>query len=167
MIKVCYNHLYLFIWWIWDFDDLCHEIITELKKKYPHIKWVYICEDYKFISRPHKRPKWLKDKDYEAFEYYEMKYTGFYKRIYFRNCEIIDHSDYCVFCVDENSEHLEAIKALKHAKRKKKEIVNILQIVWGIWYLCYTKKYAVKWNKIYKNTTNCWADFWNKLLILW
>lgn len=123
------NIYIFFIWWIWDFDDLCHEIITELKKKYPHIKRVYICEDYKFISRPHKRPKWLKDEDYEAFKYYEMKYTGFYKRIYFRNCEIIDHSDYCVFCVDENSEHLEAIKALKHAKRKKKEIVNIFQTV--------------------------------------
>lgn len=99
-----------------DFDNFCHEIISELKKKYTRIKRVYICEDYKFISRPHKRPKWLKDEDYEAFEYYEMKYTGFYKRIYFRNCEIIDHSDYCVFCVDENSEHLEAIKALKYAK---------------------------------------------------
>lgn len=77
---------------------------------------------FNMIIRPHKRPRWLKDKDYEAFEYYEMKYTGFYKRIYFCNCEIIDHSDYCVFCVDENSKHLEAIKALKHSKRKRKRL---------------------------------------------
>lgn len=41
-----------------------------------------------------------------------MKYTGFYSRIYFRNCEIINHSDFCVFCVDETAEYSGAKKAL-------------------------------------------------------
>lgn len=50
--------------------------------------------------------------------------TGFYQRIYFRNCEIIDHSDYCVFCVDENAEYSGALKALQYAKKKHKEIIN-------------------------------------------
>lgn len=110
------------------FDDFCHQIITELKKKYPHIKRVYVCEDYKFISRPYKRPKWLKDEDYEAFEYYEMKYTGFYKRIYFRNCEIIDHSDYCIFFADKNMENSGAVKALKYAQQKNKTIINLFEV---------------------------------------
>ena len=110
-----------------DFDDFAHKVVTKLKEKYPFIKRVYICEDYKFISRPHKRPKWLKDEDYEVFEYFDMRYTGFYQRIYFRNCEIIDHSDYCVFCVDETAEYSGAKKALEYAKRKKKEIKNVFQ----------------------------------------
>ena len=108
-----------------DFDEFAHKVATKLKEKYPYIKRVYICEDYKFISRPHKRPIWLKDEYYEVFEYFDMRYTGFYQRIYFRNCEIIDHSDYCVFCVDENAEYSGAKKALEYARRKHKEIINI------------------------------------------
>ena len=106
------KNIYIFLFGgFGDFDDFCHEIITELKKKYPHIKRVYVCEFYKYIEKPSKRPAWIKDEDYEAFEYYEMSYTGFYKRIYFRNCEIIDHSDFCVFCVDETIEYSGAKKA--------------------------------------------------------
>ena len=71
------------------------------------------------------RSRWLKDENYEAFDYFDMKYTGFYSRIYFRNCEIIDHSDYCVFCVDENADNSGALKALKYAKKKKKTLTNI------------------------------------------
>ena len=51
------------------------------KKKYTRIKRVYVCEFYKYIEKPSKRPKWLKDEDYEVFEYFDMRYTGFYKRI--------------------------------------------------------------------------------------
>lgn len=108
-----------------DFDSLCHEIVTELKEKYPHIQRVYVFDDYKYISRPRKRPKWLKDEDYESFEYFDMSYTGFYKRIFFRNCEIINHSDICVFYVDTSKTKSGALKALEYAKRKKKEIINV------------------------------------------
>ena len=108
-----------------DFDDFAHKVVTKLKEKYPFIKRVYIYEDYKFISKPSKRPVWLKDEDYEAFKYFVMRYSGFYQRIYFRNCEIIDHSDYCVFCVDETAEYSGAKKALEYAKRKKKVFVNV------------------------------------------
>ena len=120
------KNIYIFLFGGFDdFDDLAHKVATKLKEKYPFIKRVYICEDYEFISRPHKRPKWLKDEDYEVFEYFDMRYTGFYQRIYFRNCEIIDHNNYCVFCVDENVEYSGAKEALEYAKRKKKEIINI------------------------------------------
>lgn len=54
-----------------------------------------------------------------------MKYTGFYSRIYFRNCEIINHSDFCVFCVDETAEYSGAKKALEYARKKKKETINV------------------------------------------
>ena len=91
------------------------------KKKYTRIKRVYVCEFYKYIEKPSKRPKWLKDEDYEVFEYFDMRYTGFYQRIYFRNCEIIDHSDYCVFCVDETVEYSGAKKHLNMQKGKRKK----------------------------------------------
>ena len=108
-----------------EFDDLCHRIITELKEKYSYIKRVYVCEDYKFIDRPQKRPKWLTNNDYEEFTYFNMRYTGFYQRIYFRNCEIINNSVYCVFYVDINKKYSGAKKALEYAIKKKKEYVNM------------------------------------------
>lgn len=111
-----------------NFDALCHTIITNLKQKYPHIKRIYVCEDYKFIDRPHKRPAWLKKEYYEDFVYFHMRYTGFYKRIYFRNCEIINNSDFCVFYVDEGRQHSGALKALQYAKRKKKTLINLFNI---------------------------------------
>ena len=107
-----------------DLYNLFEDFIINKKVGIFNIKRVYICEDYKFISRPQKRPKWLKDEDYETFEYFDMEYTGFYSRIYFRNCEIIDHSDYCVFCIDENAEYSGALKALQYAKKNHKEIIN-------------------------------------------
>ena len=104
-----------------DFDDLAHKVASKLKEKYPFIKRVYICEDYKFISRPHKRPKWLKDEDYEEITYLDLNFDYWYSRIYYRNCGIIDHSDYCVFCVDETVEYSGAKKHLNMQKGKRKK----------------------------------------------
>ena len=103
-----------------EFDDLCYRIITELKQNYPHIKRIYVCEDYKYIDRPQKRPKWLTQEDYEEFTYYETRYTGFYQRIYFRNIEIINNSNFCVFYVDVNKNYSGAKKVLEYAIKKKK-----------------------------------------------
>lgn len=107
-----------------DFDDLCYKVVTELKTKYPFIKRVYVFEDYKFINRPQKRPQWFHAEDYEALEYFETVYTGFTKRIYFRNCEIIDRSDVVVFYVN-HTENSGAYKAIQYATRKKKLIFNV------------------------------------------
>ena len=123
-----------------NFDDFCHEVVTDLKEKYTFIKRVYICEDYRFVARPSKRPAWLKDEDFEEFDYYAMRYTGFYQRIYFRNLEIIEHSDFCVFYVDENRQNSGAGKALEYAKRKKKVLINVFEMLeknklknWPFW----------------------------------
>lgn len=72
-------------------------------------------------QRLSKRPKWLKDEDYEAFECFDMRYTGFYQRIYFRNCEIIDHSDYCVFMLTKLSNIPVQKKHLNMQKGKRKK----------------------------------------------
>ena len=33
-----------------QFDDLCHNIVTELKEKYPHIKRIYVGAEFPFID---------------------------------------------------------------------------------------------------------------------
>ena len=37
-----------------DFDDLCYEIVTELKEKHPHIKRVYVRAEYPFIDESYR-----------------------------------------------------------------------------------------------------------------
>lgn len=109
-----------------DFDELCNKLVKTLQKTYTHIKRVYVCDDYKYIERPRKRPLWLNADDYDDLVYFDIVYTGFYKRIYFRNLEIIDHSDYCVFYII-HSNNSGAYKVLQYAIRRKKEIIDVLK----------------------------------------
>ena len=66
----------------------------------------------------------LTKKDYEEFIYLDMRYTGFYQRIYFRNIEMIEQSDFILFYVN-NTENSNAYKTMQYAKRKKKTFINI------------------------------------------
>ena len=105
------------------FDNLCHEIITELKNKYSHVKRVFCLSDVRHL-RPSKRPRWLKEEDYEDFIYWNLDFDWWYQRIYYRNCATIDHSDVVVFYVEER-EDSGAYKAFKYAQKKKKETINL------------------------------------------
>ena len=118
------NFVIFFFGGFGEFDNLCHEIVTELKNKYSFVKRIYVCEDYNFVDRPHKRPKWLAKEDYEEFIYLDMRYTRFYQRIYFRNIEMIEQSDFILFYVI-NTENSGAYKTMQYAKRKKKTFINI------------------------------------------
>ena len=108
------------------FDDLCWQIITELKQIYPHIQRVFCLSDPRH-QRISKRPKWLKSEDYEQIIYLDLDFDWWYQRIYFRNVEIINQSDYIVFYVI-NTNGSGANKALQYAKKKKKSFENIAQI---------------------------------------
>ena len=107
------------------FDDLCHKIISELKKKYPHIQRIFCLSDPRHL-RINKRPKWLKSEDYEEFVYLDLEFDWWYKRIYYRNCAMIDKSDIILFYVEER-ENSGAYKAFKYAKQKKKQIINLFE----------------------------------------
>lgn len=113
-----------------DFDEICYCVISKLKLKYNHIKRVFVCDDYKYIFRPQKRPYWLDAERYEELTYFEMQYNGFYKRIYFRNCEIINNSDYVVFYVNHTNQS-GAYKAMQYALKNKKKIFNICDNIKG------------------------------------
>ena len=110
-----------------EFDDLCHKVISKLKITYPQIQRIFCLSDPRH-QRISKRPKWLKDEDYEEFIYLDLDFDYWYQRIYYRNCAMIDRSDIIVFYVEER-ENSGAYKAYKYAKQKKKSIVNILNTI--------------------------------------
>ena len=36
------------------FNDLCYELVTEIKEKYPHIKRIYVRAEYPYINEDYK-----------------------------------------------------------------------------------------------------------------
>ena len=105
------------------FDDLCYKIVSSLKETYPQIKRIFCLYDRTHLN-PLKLPKWIKEKEYEELIYLEPRFNGWYKRIYFRNLEMIDFSDLAIFYVKENP-NSGAYKTFKYALRKKKNIINL------------------------------------------
>lgn len=80
------------------FNDLCHEIVTDIKEKHPHIKRVYVRAEYPYIDDSYK--EYLL-KDYED-TYYPNKIIGAGKATYVeRNCEMINNSRFCIIYYDE------------------------------------------------------------------
>ena len=81
------------------FDDLCHKTVTNLKRKYMHIKRIYVRAEYPYIDENYR--SYL----LESYEdtYYPERIVNAGKAVYVeRNFEIIDKSDVCVFYYDEN-----------------------------------------------------------------
>lgn len=82
-----------------QFDKLCLQVVTELKKKHPHIRRIYVRAEFPYI-----------DEDYTAYllkrydhTYYPELMINAGKAAYVeRNCEMIDNSNYCVIYYDEN-----------------------------------------------------------------
>ena len=109
-----------------EFDELCHKAVSRMKEKYPMIKRVYCLIEEKHLIA-HKRPKYLRAEDYEEFTYFSPSFDYWYKRIYYRNCEMIEKSDYVIFYA-ENRKDSGAYKALKYATKCKKECINIFDL---------------------------------------
>ena len=106
-----------------EFDELCYNIISRLKVKYPKLKRIYCVHDEKYLLE-RKRPAYLGAMHYEEFIYLPLPFDYWYTSIYYRNCEMIERSDYIIFYA-ENRKDSGAYKALKYAKRHKKEYVNL------------------------------------------
>ncbi len=76
-----------------EFDDLCHEVVSDLKEKYSHIKRVYVRAEYPEISNEYE--KYLL-KSYEE-TYFPKKALNAGKAVYVeRNYEMIDNSYICI-----------------------------------------------------------------------
>ena len=108
------------------FNDLCHEIVTQIKEKYPHIKRIYVRAEYQNIDETYKA--YLLE-NYED-TYYPEKIIGAGKVAYVeRNYEMINKSRFCIFYYDE--QNAPTIRksgtkiAFDYAVKQKKEIIRI------------------------------------------
>ena len=108
-----------------QFDDLCYDIVTEIKKKYPHIKRIFVRAEYPYI-----------DESYEAYllESYEDTYfpksvLGAGKASYVkRNCEMIENSRFCIVYYKKDYSRKGRKSGTKiafdYAEKKKKTIIR-------------------------------------------
>lgn len=109
-----------------SFDALCLEIVTKIKEENPNlpIKRIYCVAQERFLR---KRVRYFKREDYDEITYLTPSFDGWYKSIYFRNCAMIDKSEFIIFYAEQR-EQSGAYKAYKYAKRKKdKEIINLFE----------------------------------------
>ena len=107
-----------------DFDFFCYEIVTEIKNKNPNLnlKRVYCVSQEKYL---YKKVRYFNREDYDDVIFLMPKFDGWYKSIYFRNCAMIDQSDFIIFYA-ENRENSGAYKAYKYAKNKSnKQVINL------------------------------------------
>jgi uncharacterized phage-like protein YoqJ len=111
------------------FDDLCHELVTKLKEKHPHIKRIYVRAEYPCISDHYKN--YLLD-SYED-TYYPERIIGSGRAIYVeRNYEMINKSHFCIVYYDEQkapTTRKSGTKiALDYAIKQNKKIINVASI---------------------------------------
>ena len=112
-----------------EFDNLCHEAVSELKEKYPHVKRIYVRAEYPFINESYTA---YLLKSYDE-TYYPEKLHGAGKAAYVeRNYEMIDKSKFCIVYYDEPNAPTTRKSgtkiALDYAIKKGKQIINITSL---------------------------------------
>ncbi|MBQ7090866.1 MAG: DUF1273 family protein [Clostridia bacterium] len=104
------------------FNDLCLEIVTKMKEKYPHIKRIYVRAEYPYIDERYKR---YLLQDYEDTYYPEKILHAGKARYIERNYEMMDQSTVCVFFYDEKAATPKSGTkiALDYASKHQKQII--------------------------------------------
>ena len=106
------------------FNDLCHELVTKIKEKYPHIKRIYVRAEFPYISGSYKE---YILKDFED-TYFPDRLIGAGRASYIeRNIEMIQNSRFCVVYYDRHhtpSARKSGTKiALDYAVKLQKQII--------------------------------------------
>ena len=108
------------------FNDLCHEIVSQIKEEYPYIKRIYVRAEYPVISDSYQ--EYLL-KSYED-TYYPESIIGSGRAVYVeRNCEMINKSQFCIFYYNED--YIPATRksgtkiALDYALKQNKKVIVI------------------------------------------
>ena len=109
-----------------SFNDLCLEIVTEIKQKYPNIKRVYVRAEFPVINERYKN---YLLKSYEE-TYFPKKLINSGKAVYVeRNFEMIDNSRICVFYYDGETAPKNRKSGTKiafdYAVSKQKQIIEL------------------------------------------
>ncbi len=107
------------------FNDLCLELVTKLKEKYPHIKRIYVRAEYPYINEHYKN--YL----LESYEdtYYPENIIGAGRAVYIkRNYEMINNSQFCIVYYNEQTAPTNRKSgtniALNYAIKKGKQIIK-------------------------------------------
>ena len=108
------------------FDDLCYDIVTETKKKHPHIKRIFVRAEYPYIDESYVA---YLLKSYED-TYFPKSVLGAGKASYVkRNCEMIENSRFCIVYYKEDytpKGRKSGTKiAFDYAEKKKKTIIRL------------------------------------------
>ena len=108
------------------FNDICLELVTEMKEKYPHIKRIYVRAEFPFIDEAYTNYLLARYED----TYFPERSIGAGKSVYIeRNCEMIDNSRFCVVYYDEK--HTPTARksgtkiALDYAVNRGKHIIKL------------------------------------------
>ena len=111
-----------------EFNKLCYEVVSEIKKVIPRINRVFVRAEYPNVNKAYIDSL---NKLYEDSYYYDQdkEYSGRCSYIN-RNYHIIDSADYCLFyCNLEYTPKTKTksgtILAYKYALRKNKKIINV------------------------------------------
>lgn len=113
-----------------EFDELCLSIVSKLKKKYSHIRRIYVRAEFPYIDDIYKTYLLQTYED----TYYPENMINAGKAVYVeRNYEMIDSSAFCVIYYDEiysppnNKKSKSGTRlAYDYAKRKGLTIINVL-----------------------------------------
>ena len=108
-----------------EFDTLCYKTVTKIKEENPelNIRRIYCVAQERYLR---KKVPYFNREDYDDVIFLEPAFDGWYKSIYFRNCAMIDKSDFVIFFA-ENREGSGAYKAYKYAEKKEKSIINLFK----------------------------------------
>ncbi len=110
-----------------EFNDLCYEVVTQLKGKYPDVVRVYVRAEFPVISEDYRG--YLLER-YEDTYYPECIIRAGRAVYAERNCVMIESSHYCVVFYDGKTAGKYCRKsgtkiALDYAALRNREIINI------------------------------------------
>lgn len=110
-----------------QFNDLCYEVVSDIKIKYPNIKRTFVRAEYPEINDEYK--KYI----LSSFEhtYFPDVVKGSGKAAYIkRNFEMIKSSYYCIVYYDEKYNPISRKSgtklAFEYATKLKKKIINVI-----------------------------------------
>lgn len=108
------------------FNDLCLEVVSDLKEKYSHIQRVYVRAEFPDIDELYET--YLLERYEET--YYPKNIVGAGKSVYVeRNAEMIDKSRFCIVYYDEKNlpttRKSGAKIAFEYAVKQGKHIVKL------------------------------------------
>lgn len=106
-----------------EFNSLCHKVVSELKKDFPHIKRIYVRAEFPVISESYE--SYLLE-SYES-TYFPKKILNSHKASYVeRNYEMIDRSAFCIIYYDESLKGMSGTRlAYRYILRKNLKVRNI------------------------------------------